>query len=219
MALKIEDRVRSVLEFHSEALEPVHHRIRIPFQVNLQGFYPSVNKRRVLVGAFYEGVNQGFYGGTLNEQKFDIDFLNGHPSPGVKPDIIDRDKNLEWEVKGSHYNKESKLTHDQIGGYKARQYSSPEDTFLVAFYRYNLPFLEKTDRMEEDIVRTLTKETLYSVVLPFPVVLKIMENPKPGVNFGRNHFQKDGTAYESCLCISPSALHRFLTNPHESLEM
>ena len=217
--MKIGERVRGVLPFHSEVLTPVHKWIKIPTQISMSGFYPSTNKRRVLVGAFYEGVDRGFYGGDLNDVKFDIEFLNGKRFGGVKLDIIDKENNLEREIKGSHYDKEAKITHEQLTGMTFKQYHHPHEEFFVSFYKYNLPGLEKIHRTEENIISGLLKNTLYSIILPLNVILKIRENPKQGVNFGRNHLQKEGTQYESCLCIAPSALQRFLTNPHENLQL
>jgi hypothetical protein len=221
MALKIEDRVRSVMPFHSETITPVYKKVRIPIQSTFEGMCPSKNRRKVLVGSFYEGVNRAFYGGKLNDTKFDLGFVNGMlVKPGIKPDIIDDENDIEWETKGSNFDKECKITHDQYEGYRDRQYSKPTRKFLFSLYRYNLPLLEKQERTEEEILKILVQETFYSIILPLRVISKIKENPYvKNVKLARNYIQREGTAFESCLCIRPLTLDRFLTNPHENLEL
>ncbi len=218
---KLVEIIESVTPSYTSILEPVYKRVRLPIQTSLKGFYPSPSRRKTLMGGFYEGVNRALFGGKLNDRKFDIDFLNGDISDrSIKPDIIDKEKNLEWESKSSHYDKESKIMSRQLEGYKYLQHSNPQSIYLFSFYRHALFEIEKQERTEDEVLKELLNQTLYSVILPFPIVLKMDEIPVVGKRkISRKHIQKEGTTYPDCLCINPHTLNSFLTNPEQTLEI
>ncbi|MDP3992413.1 MAG: hypothetical protein Q8P79_02825 [Nanoarchaeota archaeon] len=218
---KMVEMIEGVAPSYTSVLEPVYKRVRLPIQISLKGFYPSPSRRKVLMGGFYEGINRALFGGKLNDIKFDIDFLNGDLSDrSIKPDIIDKEKNLEWESKSSYYDKECKIMSRQLEGYKFLQFSNPGRIYLFSFYRHALSKIEDQERTEDEVIKELLGSTLYSVILPLPVVLKMDEIHIIGKRkISRKHIQKEGTAYPDCLCINPSILNGFLAEPEQSLQL
>jgi len=218
----LENIVKEVIPFHDETLEPVYHRVRVPFQTSLRGFgfYPSASKKISIMGLFYEVVNKGIYGGRLNDKKLDIEFLNGSVAErSIKPDVIDEENKIHWESKGTYFNKECEIMDRQIEGYKFLQYSKNDVRFLFSIYRHSMFEIKKRDRTEEEIINGLLKSTIFSVILPLSLILGIQRAPvSEDVKLARNYISKN-TNWPSCLCIRSHTINRFLIDPHENLRL
>jgi hypothetical protein len=223
--MKLDDLESVILEmmpFHTKILEPVYKRIRVPIQSSFKGFesYPSASTKTRTMGNFYEGLNKGIFGGKLNDNKFDIEFVNGNVSERtIKPDIIDAVNKIHWESKATYFQSECEIMKRQLEGYRFLQYDNPETTFLFSIYRHSLPGIKKQDRTEEEVVKGLMKSTKFSIVLPLSVILSLEKNPVSGdIALARNYSSKKSN-WPDCLCINHHTMNRFLINPAENLEL
>ena len=216
----LEVLVNEILPLHQSIIEPVSKKIRVPFQTNLKGLeiYPSSSKRIGFMGFFYESLNKGLFGGRLNDVRFGVDFYNGE-SGTIKPDIVDDEHDIHWESKSSFYDKECEIMRRQLEGYRFLQYSKPDISFLVSFYRHTLPEIKKKERTLEQVFDGLISGTAFSVILPLSVVLQIYETPvSGGIKMARN-YQSRNVKWPDCLCIRPHTINRFLINPIENFKI
>lgn len=219
--MELEKIVAEILPLHGNFLSPIYKRTTIPIQASLDGFYPSETNKAVTMGTFYEVVNHAFYGGKLNDVKFDADFFKGDLGEnGVKPDVIDEEGGIIWESKACCTGHSCNITDRQLDGYKSFQYDSPEKSVFFSIYRHFLRGIRKEKRTKEEIIGELLQKTSFSVVLPFSVILKLKEvTHSQGTTLSRNYKPKAETVWPDCLCINSPTINRFLYEPEKNLEM
>lgn len=219
--MRLEKRIEGVLPLHKESMDVYSLRVSIPIQMDLEARVPlSKSKRGMVMGTFYEYLNRALYGGKLNDLKYDIENPNGDlGEDSIKPDVIDHDNRVVWEAKACRASHSCNIMNRQLEGYKYIQYIYPDAKILFALYRHTLKGIKSKPTegfSEEDIVRELTNRTMFSVVLPLSLILRLQEIPRShGINHARLY--EGGREWPDCLVINPRTIDGFLFEPEKIL--
>lgn len=219
--MKLEKLVEEIMPLHESAIKARNPKISIPVQMSLTNTVPlSVTKRSTLMGRFYEHINRALYGGTLNDERIDVSWENGEcGEESIKPDVIDHEGRIVWESKACCSGHSCNIMNRQLDGYRYIQYYYPDAEVFFSLYRHSLKGIksEPTEKLsEEDIVQELIVRTLFSVVLPLGIILRLQEIPNSqGINHARLY--EGGKEWPDCLVINPKTIDRFLSDPEQNL--
>ncbi|MBI2148822.1 hypothetical protein HYU23_04015 [Candidatus Woesearchaeota archaeon] len=145
----------------------------------------SSNNAPMAMGKFYEFLSQAFYGGKL-EEEIEITDGNGDETT-TRPDIINVDENIIYEVKASQRARGFLLQDRQIEFYRSMQanFLSDETEYpRIYFLLYVHSFEGVKSHWKgntDEMYNALCAKTLCSIVIPFNIILELY-NPSKGTN-------------------------------------
>jgi hypothetical protein len=219
--MELKKRLEDIMSSHETVIKASDPKISIPIQTSFTRVPLSVTRRATLLGFFYENLNRALYGGELNDIKYDVRPYNGNSGEGsVKPDVVDHGGRIVWEAKGCVAGHSCNVMNSQLEGYKYLQYIYPDAKVLFALYRHTLKGIKSkpTEGLSEgDIVRELTHRSIFSVVLPLGLILRLQEIPSSqGINHARLY--EGSRNWPDCLVINPRTIDGFLFDPEQVLK-
>src|SRR3989344_233544 len=218
--MKLEKMVEPVFPLHKRVLRPKHKVIKLQYQLSLNGFYPSESRRAILMGDFFENLSWAIYGGELNDRKYDISFANGiHVEETIKPDIVDHKEKIMTEVKSNCTGHSCNITTRQINCYRSLQYELPDYKFVLQVYRHTIPEIKAKKRTEEEVIRELLNQPVFSLELPLSVLLRIRELSNEPNAFARNYVGNGARYWPSSLCINSQTTNALFIRPNAILEL
>jgi hypothetical protein len=164
-----------------------------------------------LLGMYYEFLSTGIFGGERIANAFTRRL----------PDVADLEGRVFTEVKGCCVNKTLQLRDSQVEFYRLIQAAYPDWRINLAIFRHAVPKIKSYAGSDEELYAVLTQKTLYSVVLPFDVMLGLHDGERIP-NLVRMYEEEiDPEAgvhtYETCACLRIAALHRFVLEPEAAL--
>lgn len=229
--VKLEKLVNSVLPKFQKELQVQSLELKVPTQMDLPKI-PTLSKRAVAMGRYYEFMTRGFFGGVLSDLKYlEAQDNENHHNHFSIPDVTNHEEGVLWESKACCSGHSCNLLDSQIEGYKSRQLDEPDLRIFFVVYRHVLRGIKSTYKgSERELFEELNKKTMLALVLPFSLVLGLHEpiheeNPhwsrlcymyeeKEGIGRtdGKHHY------FGSCTYIRSPTLNRFLTEPEEVIQ-
>ena len=208
---RILEMVKTVRALPSRELVPVKRRVSIGTQRELFEIREASKSNGLRAGDFYEVLTKAFYGGELKTQ---ISLPNGGTA---KPDIIDDDKKIFIDSKGTSTSHACILRDEQLELYKRLLELYPNYSLYFALYKHGIAAIKSEWKGDHDeLVSRLTEDTIYSIVLPFSLVIEL-NKPKSETR-GLVYRYGGETLYGKCTCLRPMSTIRLLAEPEELLE-
>ncbi len=217
-------QLRLLKRRHTHVLEPALREIFTDspdfFGLDIPDFdYRNLNSSEIgsACGRFYEYLTAGFYGGEVNDVRFRISIQDY--DGGTKPDVIDHDGKQVFESKSFYINKghASLINRQTLANVVLQTERYPDYRFEYALYRHNIGGLKSTySATEEKLFEDLAKGTLYSVVLPFDVILHLSD-PTSANGHGFVRYYAGRSAYPPCACFNSSLANGLLIEPEQTL--
>ena len=202
-----------------DVLSPFHPIIDVAYSSSAKEYSNPVQeknsratKRMLLMGRFYEGVTQGFFGGELNDTRFERPNGKGK----IKPDVIDWFRKLAWEVKGSYCKGRLDIGTEQLLGYQDLQYKNPDFEYYYSFFRHSLKSIKNKELPEKAVVQRLSKSTEFSIVLPLSVVVKLTDLANENLF---SHYSNDESSYDNCYMIGNDFVNKLFSDPEKVLDL
>ncbi len=206
----IRRRLAAATDGWTDILEPARDAIEVPLVGNGGG-----TGSHVKLGWFYENLYAGLFGGIRC-----LDLLSKGPARRL-PDVVEGEGAVFAEVKGCCVDKTTQLRDNQVEVYRILQNDYPDAELRLAIFRHCFPLIRSYDGPEEDLYRLLVGRTLYGLVLPFSMMLRLHEHKGIG-GLVRRYNEAEPLvgvhSYESCACIRGTTMHRLLSEPEQVVE-
>ncbi|MDP2628735.1 MAG: hypothetical protein Q8P15_02460 [Nanoarchaeota archaeon] len=174
---------------------------------------------RKTIGDFYEILSYAIFGGKWQGNSDNSENENGN---AFKPDIINSDKKIIIESKAVCWRESCKFTDYQMGRYLLQQCDSffmKHHKIFFSIYKYKLReplnyFKEFKEDVLENIVRTLSENTGYSLFFPFSVAHAI-HNPKTNGIYKSRYERK---RWDPITRLTATGIKKMFLDPEEFLE-